>query len=85
MQIPPNVIFKMLEKFIALETQPRTPWLLLQGKGNTEGGPFGQTLQLHASEAPSPSSPWPHTHSDPPVHSRLFLKQVLELLKLHNR
>lgn len=40
--IPPNVISKMLEKFIALETQPRTPWLLLRGRVNAEGAPLAK-------------------------------------------
>lgn len=42
--IPPNVIPEMPEKFIAVETQPGTSWLLLRGRVNTEGAPFGQTV-----------------------------------------
>lgn len=57
--IPPNVISKTLEKFIALETRPRIPWLLLQGRENTEGGrgPFGQKDHNHASKSPLPLLP----------------------------
>lgn len=42
MLIPPNAISEMQEKFIGLETQPGTSWLLLQGRGNTEGAPLAK-------------------------------------------
>lgn len=61
MLIPPNVISKMLEKFIALETQPRKPWLLLQDRGNTEGAPLAK--RCSSMPVSPPSSPKPYTHT----------------------
>lgn len=40
---------KCWRSLLLLKHSPERLGSLLRGRGNTEGGPFGQTLQLHAS------------------------------------